>query len=389
MMFFISTLFSVTDCYSQWIKSSNGLSFGYVNSFAASGNNLYAGISSSGVIVTSDNGVTWTGLPGPGANVLMTNGNYIFAGTRFNVYKSTDLGTSWVGTGIPNAQPYILSLGSNGNTIFAGAQVGGIFLSSDNGGSWNHLPLNNAPVASMLVNGSQVLFGTWYHGIISSTNNGLNWGQTSMDTQSVYALAANGVCTFAGTSSGVYKSVNGGANWIQTPLNNVYVYSLAIYGNTIFAGTYFHGVYVSIDNGLSWSQRNEGFGNFQVNSLAILNDYVFAGTFGDSVYKRPLSELSGINTISEQVPAQYSLSQNYPNPFNPSTKIKIEIAKSSYVKLIVTDITGREAAVLIDQQLQAGVFEVDWNATSLSSGVYFCKLTAAQFTETRKMMLVK
>jgi hypothetical protein len=101
--------------------------------------------------------------------------------------------------------------------------------------------------------------------------------------------------------------------------------------------------------------------------------------------------LIGINKIENEVPKYYSLYQNYPNPFNPSTKIKFDISTNSKldVKLVVYDALGREVSVLVNEQLKTGTYEVDWNALSYPSGVYFYKLTAGEFTQTRKMVLIK
>lgn len=97
----------------------------------------------------------------------------------------------------------------------------------------------------------------------------------------------------------------------------------------------------------------------------------------------------GIQPLSNQIPASFTLYNNYPNPFNPNTKIKFDIAAKTDAKLKVYDITGREVAVLVNEQLNPGTYEINFNAASYASGVYFYKLETAQFTEIRKMVLVK
>lgn len=97
----------------------------------------------------------------------------------------------------------------------------------------------------------------------------------------------------------------------------------------------------------------------------------------------------GIQVISSEVPQNFSLSQNYPNPFNPVTKIKFSIPKSGIVKLTVYDAAGREAAVLIKGELEAGTFNYDFDVSHLASGIYFYKLESGEFTQTKKMALVK
>ena len=89
------------------------------------------------------------------------------------------------------------------------------------------------------------------------------------------------------------------------------------------------------------------------------------------------------------LPGQYFLAQNYPNPFNPSTKIKFGLKDASVVSLKVYDILGNEVATLINEFRDAGDYEVNFNSVHLSSGIYFYKLTANGFAETRKMILEK
>ena len=98
--------------------------------------------------------------------------------------------------------------------------------------------------------------------------------------------------------------------------------------------------------------------------------------------------------ISGNIPQNFSLSQNYPNPFNPVTKIKFSLPHSSNqgaeaVKLVVFDILGREAATLVNEKLSPGTYEVDWDGSNFNSGVYFYRIQAGSFIETKKMVLLK
>jgi thiol-disulfide isomerase/thioredoxin len=106
----------------------------------------------------------------------------------------------------------------------------------------------------------------------------------------------------------------------------------------------------------------------------------FAGRFGTLV---------GVEPIGNLTPEKFELVQNYPNPFNPSTTIKYNIAKSSYVTLKVYNILGSEVASLVNRNLKAGEYQLQFNAGNLSSGVYFYKIIAGSFTDIKKMLLVK
>jgi hypothetical protein len=97
----------------------------------------------------------------------------------------------------------------------------------------------------------------------------------------------------------------------------------------------------------------------------------------------------GINQISSEVPDRFSLSQNYPNPFNPSTKIKFQIPKKGFVKLTVFNVLGKDIQVLVSRELSPGIYEVDFVGSDLPSGVYYYKLETEEFTQSKKMVLIK
>lgn len=88
-------------------------------------------------------------------------------------------------------------------------------------------------------------------------------------------------------------------------------------------------------------------------------------------------------------PDGFKLFQNYPNPFNPVTKITYSIPTAQYTLLKVYDALGKEVAVLINEKLNAGTYETEFDASALPSAVYFYKLTSGNYTETRKMFLLK
>lgn len=94
-------------------------------------------------------------------------------------------------------------------------------------------------------------------------------------------------------------------------------------------------------------------------------------------------------TINNYVPSEFSLFQNYPNPFNPVTNIKFDIPKAGNVSLKVFDITGKEVAELVNENMQAGSYNYDFDASGLASGVYFYRVTSGSYTNIKKMVLVK
>jgi hypothetical protein len=121
---------------------------------------------------------------------------------------------------------------------------------------------------------------------------------------------------------------------------------------------------------------------------------------GVYTYRLKQVDFDGSFTYSNEVeveviaPAEFSLDQNYPNPFNPSTKITFSLATDSRVSLKVFDVIGQEVASLINQELTAGVHNIDFNAAGINSGVYFYRIEAsgvngAKFVDVKKMILLK
>ena len=103
----------------------------------------------------------------------------------------------------------------------------------------------------------------------------------------------------------------------------------------------------------------------------------------------PYISLTGVRTLSQSSPVTYALAQNYPNPFNPSTKINFSIQKAGMVTLKIYNILGQEVATLVNTELKAGTYSSVFDASRLSSGVYFYSIHAGDFVQAKKMMLLK
>ena len=97
----------------------------------------------------------------------------------------------------------------------------------------------------------------------------------------------------------------------------------------------------------------------------------------------------GVEGILNEIPIEYSLSQNYPNPFNPTTTITFQIPELSFVTLKVYDVLGNKIATLVNEEKPVSSYEVEFNATTLPSGIYFYRVQAGTFVETKKMVLLK
>jgi M6 family metalloprotease-like protein len=108
----------------------------------------------------------------------------------------------------------------------------------------------------------------------------------------------------------------------------------------------------------------------------------------DTLISFTLGVSSGIQQTNS-IASEYKLMQNYPNPFNPETKINFQIKESGFVTLKIYDILGKEVTTLVNENLNSGVYEINWNAKSFTSGVYFYKLETEKFSDVKKMLMVK
>lgn len=127
-------------------------------------------------------------------------------------------------------------------------------------------------------------------------------------------------------------------------------------------------------------------------SLKKAKNVIYMNAYNPTYIQLPLIGFTpiGVYQISSNVPHKYLLEQNYPNPFNPTTNIKYQITKNSFVTLKVYDILGKEVAVLVNEKLQAGTYEVKFNGTNLPSGVYYYKLSVDNGQcDIKKMALIK
>jgi hypothetical protein len=155
--------------------------------------------------------------------------------------------------------------------------------------------------------------------------------------------------------------------------------SAEVYSDSTF-GKYYR---VILQGTYSITYSSPGHYSKTVNNIYVKND----STTTVNVLLRPFPV--SVSNNGTEIPSQYSLGQNYPNPFNPSTTINVSIPSESEVTLKIYDISGRETACLIDGKMKAGNYKYNFNASSLSSGIYFYKLSSNGFSDTKKMILVK
>jgi hypothetical protein len=432
-------LFLSTDNGTSWTQDNaplgeDSLGFGEVTALLVSGTNLFAASfndnviehvpSNNGVFRSTDNGTTWTAAnTGLCLNVraLAVSGTNLFAGGS-GVFLSTNNGTSWTEVVDTNyTYKYLVSAfavspnGVGGTNLFAGLTP----------------PRPNYPISSNLFARPNRMGGP--SGVFLSTNNGSSWTEASngLPTQvlagraCIKTLIVSGTNLFASTykyrgdwgeyGSGVFLSTNNGTNWTavnnglpklpeDTTLYATIINSFAVSGTNLFAGTDSDGVFLSTNNGTSWTLVNNGLPKnsydtttyASVNTLAVSGTNLFAGT-DKGVWRRPLSEMIlNVEQSSSLLPDRFSLSQNYPNPFNPSTTLRYDVPERSNVRLSIFNTLGQKISEIVNETKDAGYYEHSFNASQLSSGIYFYRIEAVSeqnsgktFVSTKKMVLMK
>lgn len=371
---------------------------------------------------TQDNGtqrtlgtMNWTGaFGGDGGDVCFQsqNNNYIIGETQNNgVRRSTNGGASWASatSGLSGTGAWVGPLLSHPDSagIFYTARQS-VFKSTNNAASWFSISSGiSGTIREMAISKSNpaYMYATIGSSVYKSTDCGYTFSNVTSGTPGRTITSVNvhpdssnvAILTFSGFGGGkIYKTSNGGTNWFNisgdlpdSPTNDGMFYYPGYATNVILVGMDV-GVFVTYNNGQSWTELAQGLPN----TVAIHLDYnalankIRIGTHGRGVYEMS-GNLLGIINNNGGFPEGFMLNQNYPNPFNPFTKISFSIPKSDFITLKIYNSLGKEIETLVNKKLDAGNYDINFNAGSLPSGVYFYRLISDNFSETRKMILIK
>jgi len=290
----------------------------------------------------------------------------------------------------------------NSVTGYAAGSYGRIIKTTNAGVNWT---LNNTlPNQNLL---SYIYFRNENTGyisgsaiIIKTTNAGENWAPLNAAFQNfegVNQIQFLDDQTGYGVSSQnrFFKTTDAGANWTTTTAgSNALMAEYFVNVNTGYACGWYGTILYTTDAGSSWTPQTSGLTEILTSIWFTTSLTGYISTWNGKVLKTTNGGLTFVQKIGKEVPVQYSLSQNYPNPFNPSTKIKFNIPWNSgqnliHAKLKIYDLLGNVIAVLVEEELQPGSYEITLNASSFSSGVYFYTLSTNEFSDTKKMVLIK
>lgn len=388
------------DLGNNWFELNSSPQFQQVNTVKSNGNNIFAGtgyfdmVSGNGkyLYYSTNNGRKWKkvdyGIIDYAVSSIFINQENIYAGTylytsyAYNViedgkiYLSTNNGKNWSQLGLENKA--IASLLVDSSKVFAGIR-GGVCFSTDDGINWLQYNLNG--IISSLIKYEDKIFAGSYEGLYISSDGGISWSKIS--DLSVKCLVSDGQYIYVGNYDGVFKSSNNGIIFSQ--IGSLPTNSIAFYNNSIYICSD-DGLYVSKDEGLTWGKIITD--NLLIHNIFIKNDTLTG--YGRGIYLIPISDIIiSVDDNQNYSPHNYSLDQNYPNPFNPTTNIKFEIPQTILVSIDVFDILGSKVVTLLNEEKTAGTYNISFNALNLSSGIYFYQMKAGNYTQTKKMILLK
>jgi photosystem II stability/assembly factor-like uncharacterized protein len=366
------------------------------------------------VLRTTNKGVTWTNVSGTipatlalynifgwDANTCVVTG---VSGTNTSIYQTSNGGTTWTAANTHAGFGDDMFMTDANTAYFIGDPAGGNWdlLKSTNAGlnwaTWATLPTTNTAGTynnAFWQQGNQVWFpNVGLSQMYYSSNMGANWVTQTITLSELTATCFNsptrGLAGGSSTSPGMIQTTDGGTTW--TALTSPFTTSIT--GISGASTTW----WVSTQNTIISKSTNDGTsfatdytapaGNWyhMTKSRSGATLWAVRSNGGISRYGQPIS---GVTPISIETPVNYSLSQNYPNPFNPTTKINFALPKSGLVTLKIYDVAGKEVATLVNEVKNVGTYSVDFNASTLSSGIYFYKVSVNGFNEVKKMMLIK
>jgi photosystem II stability/assembly factor-like uncharacterized protein len=395
-------VFKSTDFGESWFSVNNGIHAAYVVdvNFDEEGT-LYSAAWQSGLSKSTDLGKTWKMINNGLTNVrfyciLPDDDGILFSGSKRGAFRSTDKGENWQSIARPG-NGFVFNLKKDKkNRVYALTYGSGLYRTTDKGESWVRLDQNlfNRYFLAMAFDSLDNIYAGDGNRIFRSKDDGQSWTKVyegiPLSAVTGLAVSPKGSIFAAVDYEGVVRSTDNGDSWeLKGDGVSKYLSTLNIDENENIYATamYTGGIWHSADEGESWRDFTSNLPFTQVNRIVFKNNELYLAT-DESVWKSNPDSLTSV-TEDDIKPKDYCLSQNYPNPFNPSTTIKYSLPQTGRVTLSIYDLLGREVVKLIDEEKPAGEYETQWNASSYPSGVYFMRMQAGEFSEMRKLLLMK
>ncbi|MGA9365814.1 MAG: T9SS type A sorting domain-containing protein [Bacteroidota bacterium] len=393
---------------------------------------IFAAVWGEGIYRSTDNGDNWTNTTQAYSQPLVSHLAINSNGTIFadlgpsGLARSTDDGMNWhevqIAPGYTGVSVWDIAVANNGHVIIS-VDPGGLFQTSDDGVTWKNIPPPPAYLyaGKLAFNSVSCLFAAYLdrkYRYTYSTNEGVAWQEPdtsfSLGTGAM-AFDSSGHLFLGTQGHGVFRTLKSTTSYAKlfpsvtqlvfgsAPVNDTRTDSICIKnkgGNTLVISSIqvFNPDFRVFQYPMNTSPSDSFFlkvafdpssvGNYS-SILVISSNAVPLGTMKDTI------QLAGVGTTpssvehDQTIPKEFSLSQNYPNPFNPSTTIQYDVPTSSHVLLKVYNLLGQAVATLIDEVKQPGRYAATWESRNLPTGVYFYRMQAADFVQTKKLILFR
>ncbi|MBU0558454.1 MAG: T9SS type A sorting domain-containing protein [Bacteroidetes bacterium] len=366
-----------------------------------SSNEVYIGTKGHGIFKSIDGGANFIYLTNGLTDfriqdIMLDDFNNIYVATPSGVFKSVNDGLNWEAINPLNKNVQCLIKSAQGHELdnFGGGEAAFYLLETNN--NWNGGP--NSLVGKM--------YGVAYNpqmnkyiaacdgGIFTSAIDFIAWTKIESFRGRSIAIGKNGEI-YVGLNLGTIKrTTDFGSTWENAGwLSSDAIRDLVVDNEGNIYAAHAYGVSKSTNKGDSWSLFVDGFTDpnavLETECLAInTSGYLFAGTKGVGAY-RTTNPVTSLESENEPLPNDFILYQNYPNPFNPSTVIEFALPETGNVSLKVFNSIGEEVAELVNNEMIAGYHSINFDASSLTSGIYFYRITTGNFTQTNKMILLR
>ena len=416
-------LVACSSLFAQWTIQNSGIPTDDQVVLAAVNENVCWGVTRnpgvSYVTRTTDGGTTWVASNLSSLNSFFSIASFnadtawIAANGTANgsIYNTTDGGLNWTEQLTTSGLMFVVRFFDSDNGVCIGDGNGvhpEIYTTTDGGTIWTPVPSSNIPdlnsegfiPANSWVVDNTIWAPTNGGSLYKSTNRGLTW-----DTTRNVVNTGGSYCAFKDTLNGllcgslahvVKRTTDGGATWDSTEtkpegISTLFMsYISGTIGSYVITATPPHGPSpgsaYTLDNGETWTVVDSV--NHQ--RAAFVSPSVGWSWGGPNIiYTWTGNPLITSVEYTNEIIRDFHLEQNYPNPFNPSTTISFSIPTSEFISLKIYNVLGREVATLVNEEKPTGNYEVNFNATNLSSGIYFYTLQAGKNIQTKKLVLMK
>ncbi len=399
--FFFHIIICSSIAFPQWFELDSGISDNLYSVFFID-ENLGWAAGKDVILITSDGGSSWSQSPLIGVNNsihFVTSSLGWVCNSQGMIFKTTDGGINWLLSHTESSKELTSISFLNENLGIASGYNRTILFTSDGGENWqNVLTESYDHLLKTYIYSSGLMLVTGGNGLVyRSYDSGNSWDSLNAGMpNALYGVSFISPLTgfVFGCCGAFFKTTDGGDTWQShnyiTPGDIIYS-SDFVDDNTGWAVGELGWLLKTTDSGETWNQNGPQI-QAELRSVFFVNEDIGFVAGSNGTILKTVNGGGSSTSVSENgdlTPIAFQLHQNYPNPFNPKTVISYQLPMSSNVSLKVYNLLGKEVATLVNEEKPAGEYEVEFDGSGLTSGIYFYQLKVGSFYDTQKMILLK